>query len=65
VRYEQDAARLEIAPSEIASCLDEALRDAVVAAVRGAGFRRVVLDLAGFRSGSLNDDLPRASRPAG
>ena len=65
VRYEQDTARLEIAAAEIASCLDEARRDAVVAAVRGAGFRRVVLDLAGFRSGSLNDDLPRASRPAG
>jgi PP-loop superfamily ATP-utilizing enzyme len=38
------------------------MRDAVVAAIRDAGFRRVVLDLDGFRSGSLNDDLSAAAR---
>ena len=65
VRYEQDTARLEVAAAEIARCCDAELRDAIVTAVRSAGFRRVVLDLGGFRSGSLNDDLPRASRPAG
>ena len=34
-----------------------ARRDEVVAAVRGAGFRFVALDLEGFRSGSLNRGL--------
>ena len=57
VRYEQDVARLEIASAEIARCCDPEMREAILSAVRGAGFRRVVLDLAGFRSGSLNDDL--------
>lgn len=63
VRYEQETARLEIAAAEIARCCDAGVRDAVVTAVRNAGFRRVVLDLAGFRSGSLNDDLLRAGPP--
>jgi uncharacterized protein len=62
VRYEQQTARLEVAASEIVRCCDPALRAAIVAAVREAGFRRVVLDLDGFRSGSLNDDLQPATR---
>jgi uncharacterized protein len=63
VRFEDDTARLEIAAAEIALCCAPEMRAAVVGAVRGAGFRRVVLDLEGFRSGSLNDavavGLPR------
>jgi uncharacterized protein len=61
VRYEGATARLEIAEAEIARCTDAQTRTAIVAAVRDAGFGRVVLDLAGFRSGSLNDDLPAAA----
>lgn len=60
VRYENSTARLEIAPSEIGRCCAPELRAELVALVRRAGFRRVVLDLDGFRSGSLNDDLPGA-----
>lgn len=63
VRYEESTARLEVAATEIERCCSAELRDAIVSTVRGAGFRRVVLDLAGFRSGSLNDELPRGSRP--
>ena len=62
VRYEGAAARLEIAEGEIARCTDMQTRKAIVAAVRDAGFARVVLDLAGFRSGSLNDDLRTGPR---
>jgi uncharacterized protein len=62
VRYEEATARLEIAAGEIGRCCAPEMRDAVVAAIRDAGFRRVVLDLDGFRSGSLNDDLSAAAR---
>ncbi|HZR80693.1 MAG TPA: ATP-dependent sacrificial sulfur transferase LarE [Candidatus Binatia bacterium] len=62
VRYEEATARLEIAEAEIARCLDPELRRAIVAAVREAGFARVVLDLAGFRSGGLNPE-PHRQRP--
>jgi len=64
VRFEEETARLEIATEEMWRCLDESVRAAMVDEVRGAGFRRVVLDLAGFRSGSLNEGVrvksPRA-----
>jgi uncharacterized protein len=54
VRYHGDLARIEIARDELDRWLgqDESrrLRDAVVA----TGFIRVAIDLAGFRSGSLN-----------
>jgi PP-loop superfamily ATP-utilizing enzyme len=40
-------------------------RDEVVAAVRGAGYRYVTLDLEGFRSGNLNLALSGAPRGAG
>ena len=58
VRFEQDTARLEIALDELPRCLDPERRDAIMTGVKAAGFQRVVLDLAGFRSGSLNDSRP-------
>ncbi|MEY4949592.1 MAG: hypothetical protein RL698_1803, partial [Pseudomonadota bacterium] len=61
VRFEGDAARLEIAADEIVRAIDPANRAAIAQGVRAAGFRRVVLDLDGFRSGSLNPQ----SRPDG
>jgi uncharacterized protein len=58
VRHHGDAARLEVEPAALADVL--ARRDEVTAAVRGAGFRFVALDLEGFRSGSLNRALSGA-----
>jgi pyridinium-3,5-biscarboxylic acid mononucleotide sulfurtransferase len=59
VRHHGDAARLEADPAELAAVL--ARRAEVVAAVRGAGFTFVALDLEGFRSGSLNRALREES----
>jgi uncharacterized protein len=55
VRHHGDAARLEVEPDELGAVLER--RQEVVAAVRGAGFTFVALDLEGFRSGSLNRAL--------
>ena len=52
VRHHGEAARLEVEPAAPGDVL--ARREEVVAAVRGAGFTFVALDLEGFRSGSLN-----------
>jgi uncharacterized protein len=52
VRHYGDTARIEVELADIPR-LVEARRD-VVAAVRGAGYRYVTLDLEGFRSGNLN-----------
>jgi uncharacterized protein len=51
VRHEGATARIEVEPRRFRRVL--ANREAVVAAVRCAGFRFVSLDLQGFRSGSL------------
>ena len=55
VRHHGDVARLEVGADQLADVLGR--RHEVVAAVRGAGYRFVALDLEGFRSGSLNRAL--------
>ena len=52
VRHYGDLARVELDEGELAEALER--RAAVVAAVKGAGYRYVTLDLEGFRSGNLN-----------
>ena len=54
VRYHDDVARVELSPIELTTWLNPSRAEALRAAVTAAGFRRVALDLRGFRSGSLN-----------
>jgi uncharacterized protein len=54
VRHHGALARVEIGRDELARWLAPERMEAMVAAVRAAGFSRVALDLRGFRSGSLN-----------
>jgi len=68
VRHYGDTARIEVPTADLARVV--ALRDRVTAAVHGAGYRYVTLDLDGFRSGNLNDALagpgtPPAPTPGG
>jgi pyridinium-3,5-biscarboxylic acid mononucleotide sulfurtransferase len=55
VRYHQDLARIEVAKNELESAF--ARRDEIVKAGKAAGFTFVSLDLAGYRTGSLNAAL--------
>ena len=55
VRHYGDTARLELPLDDLPAVL--AQREAVVAAVREAGYRYVTLDLEGLRSGNLNRTL--------
>lgn len=57
VRHYDDTARLEVPLADLARVVEQ--RDAVVAAVRRAGYRYVTLDLEGLRSGNLNQALDR------
>jgi pyridinium-3,5-biscarboxylic acid mononucleotide sulfurtransferase len=54
VRYHDELARIELAPTLLADWLRPERMAAVRDAVAGAGFQRVSIDLRGFRSGSLN-----------
>lgn len=57
VRHHDRLARLELEPADFQRLLDEDLRRRLVARFREVGFRQVTLDLAGFRSGSMNEGL--------
>ncbi len=54
VRHHGELARVEIPAGELDTWLDPRQAGRLRAAVAGAGFRRVAIDLRGFRSGSLN-----------
>ncbi|HEX7089787.1 MAG TPA: ATP-dependent sacrificial sulfur transferase LarE [Longimicrobiales bacterium] len=56
VRHHGDAARLEVAPADLPSAAARAAE--LAAALRAAGFARVLLDVQGYRRGALNDGLP-------
>jgi uncharacterized protein len=59
VRHYRDLARLEVPIHRLVEAVER--REAVVAAVRSAGYRYVTLDLEGLRSGNLNSALGGAS----
>jgi len=54
VRHHGDTARLELDPRGLQMLADPLLRARVTRGVRRAGFRRVTVDLEGYRPGSLN-----------
>lgn len=61
VRHHEAVARVEIDEDEIEEAVRR--RGEVVAAVKGAGYAFVTLDLEGFRSGSMNRLLTRVLAP--
>lgn len=52
VRHHGEIARVELPPEDLARAIE--MREAIVSAIREAGYRFVTLDLAGFRSGGMN-----------
>ena len=52
IRHYGDTARIEVELDQLQQVLAD--REAIVAAVSGAGYRYVTLDLEGFRTGNLN-----------
>ena len=60
VRHHGEIARLEVGPEEMERAF--ALRDEISAELKDAGFLYVTLDLAGYRSGSLNAALAKGKK---
>ncbi len=58
VRHHGLTARIEVPATQIARLSAEPLRSEVNGALRDLGYAYVCVDLAGFRSGSLNEVLP-------
>jgi uncharacterized protein len=59
VRYHDDTARIEVAPSELGRIQDDGIRKKIVAGFKEAGFIYVTLDLQGYRTGSMNEVLKK------
>ncbi len=57
VRFHDTIARIELTSAELARAFDPDTREAIVELGTSLGFNYVTVDLAGFRSGSLNETL--------
>jgi uncharacterized protein len=60
VRHHGDLARIEVDLTDLPRFLEPDLRPQLVAHFKKVGYRYVTVDLAGFRSGSLNEGLRAA-----
>ncbi len=59
VRHHGDLARIELDPQGMTLLSGDSVRSKVVAQFKAFGYTYVTLDLAGFRSGSMNETLKR------
>jgi uncharacterized protein len=59
VRHHGDVARIEVPIDQLARLVTDPERSRIVRAFRILGFAYIALDLAGVRTGSLNEVLPR------
>jgi pyridinium-3,5-biscarboxylic acid mononucleotide sulfurtransferase len=64
VRHHGELARVEIARTELPRALTMEMMDSITAELRKAGFQYVTLDMAGFRSGAMNEVLGNVVLPA-
>jgi uncharacterized protein len=63
VRIHGTIARIELLPSEFDKFLREDIRQLVCAKLKALGFAYVTLDLAGYRTGSMNETLRQREEP--
>ena len=60
VRYhDHDLVRIEISKSEFAKAIEPEVHQMITASFRKLGIKYITLDLDGFRSGSMNEILPK------
>lgn len=61
VRHHEDLARIELEPAEIPNITMKSIRSQIDEHFKSLGYRYVTLDLQGYRSGSLNEGVPKVS----
>ncbi|MBO4928324.1 MAG: ATP-dependent sacrificial sulfur transferase LarE [Clostridiales bacterium] len=62
VRVHGNIARIEVLPEEIGKLTDEKVRNNVYNTLKSLGFDYVTMDLAGYRTGSMNETLSEAEK---
>ena len=58
--HDERTARIEVGPTELSRLFSDELRSGIVARLKQLGFIYVTLDLQGYRTGSMNELLPKA-----
>lgn len=58
VRHHENIARIEVLPSDMLKLCEDSLRQEIIANFKTLGYAYITIDLAGFRSGSMNEVLP-------
>lgn len=61
VRHHGSLARIEVEPDQVTQLTKEPQRTAIVKALQGLGFTYVTIELGGYRTGSMNDQLEQKS----
>jgi uncharacterized protein len=64
VRVHGDIARIEVAPPLIAQLAGDPLRTRVARTLQDLGFRYITIDATGYRTGSMNEQLPAVGAKA-
>ena len=59
VRIHGNLARIEVLPEELDRLTEKTMREMVFNALKSFGFSYVTIDLAGYRTGSMNKVLKR------
>ena len=59
VRIHRDLARIEVLPEELDRLTEKTMREMIFKALKSFGFSYVTVDLAGYRTGSMNEVLKR------
>ncbi len=62
VRHHGEVARIEVEAADMAAVVEH--RERIVRRLKNLGYQYVTIDLAGFRSGSMNETLPRGDASA-
>jgi uncharacterized protein len=55
LRHHDTVARIEVSPQDFPKLLDEQTRLKIIGALQNIGYKWIALDLAGYRTGSLNE----------
>jgi len=64
VRHHDSIARIEVSPTDFPRLFSEPARSEILTHIKALGFQYITVDLAGFRSGSLNEVLSDAEKQA-
>ena len=59
VRHYEDTARIEVFPEDMDIFLDNNIRNEIIATFKDIGYTYITLDMEGFRSGSMDEVLPK------